>query len=245
MITPEDYELALLEKLRLEFAGSAVRVFGTENGRLHTIQGRYSLVARQLDAAAYRVGTSRPFLIADAKRHSTKLDVKDVEAFMGMVDDVGAGMGLLVAPMGFTKAAARRAAAASTYVWIMTIEEALTCKWLPLAREIYPHDWVLREELALAVRRLHGKTSPGDVIDALEPIAFEEWDAFVGYALAHHQPEAVTLLHAIAGNHVEDGWRFNAVRHLLDSSNLDEPKIAEFLAQETDADIRELLESAL
>jgi Restriction endonuclease len=215
MITPEDYELALLEKLRLDFAGSAVRVFGTENGRLHTILGRYSLVPRQLDAAAYRRGASRPFLIADAKRHSTKLDVKDVEAFMGMVDDVGAEMGLLVAPMGFTKAVARRAAAASTHVWVMTIEQALTCEWLPLAREIYPYDWVFREELALAVRRLHERTSPDDIIEALEPVAFEEWDSFVAYALAHHQAEAVSLLHAIASDHLEDGWRFNAIRHYL------------------------------
>ena len=245
MITPADYELALLEKLRLDFAGSAVRVLGTENGRQHRIQGRHSLVPRQLDAAAYRLGTSRPFLIADAKLHSRKLDVKDVEAFMGMVDDVGADMGLLVAPIGFTEAAPRRAAAASMDVWIMTIEEALTCKWLPLTRAIYPYDWVFREELALAVRCLHEKARADDVIDALESIAFEEWDAFVGYALAHHQNEAVTFLRAIAVNHVDDGWRFNAVRRLVDSRNLDERDAAEFLAAETEPDVSERLEGEL
>jgi hypothetical protein len=245
MITPDEYELALLEKLKLEFAGSAVHVFGSERGHQHSVRGRYSLVLRQLDAAAYRVGMSKPFMIADAKRHSGKLDVKEVEMFIGMIDDVGANMGLLVAPAGFTKAAARRAAAASTHVWVMTVEEALTCKWLSLAREIYPHDWIFREKLALALRRLYEYKDQGVVVEALESIAFEEWESFVAYALSNHQAEAFTLLRAIAANHVEEGWRFNALRHLLNQGNLNQHEVSELLAHESDPSVRELLESAL
>jgi hypothetical protein len=245
MITPDDYELALLEKLRLEFAGSAVHVLGTDSGHQHSVRGRYSLVLRQLDAAAYRAGMEKPFMIADAKRHSNKLDVKEVEIFIGMIDDVGADMGLLVAPAGFTKAAARRAEAASTHVWVMTIDEALTCKWLLLAREIYPYDWIFRENLALALRRLHENKDQGAVVEALESIAFEEWDSFVAYALSNHQAEAFTILRAIAVNHEEDGWRFNALRHLLNSGNLNQQEVSELLAHELDPSVRELLESVL
>jgi hypothetical protein len=245
MITPEDYECALLEKLRLDFRPAAVCVFGTENGRLHEIQGRYSLVNRQLDAAAYRLGASRPFFIADAKRHARRLDVKHAEAFLGMVDDVGADLGLLVAPVGFTDAAVRRTAAASSKVQIMTLEQALTFKWLPLARQIFPHDWVFLKELALAVRRLHEKESPDQVIDALEPVAFEEWDAFVEYALRHHHAEAIDFLRTIAARHADEGWRFNAASHLRESGNLAEHEAGDLLSREIDPDVRGILERVL
>jgi hypothetical protein len=125
-ISPDDYELAVFAKIRLDFQSTAVHVEGTENGVKHYVIGRYSLVNRQLDVAAYRPEEMRPFLIADAKRHRDKLDVKDAEAFIGMVDDVGASIGVLVAPEGFTPAAVRRAGAASTSVLIITLEQALT-----------------------------------------------------------------------------------------------------------------------
>lgn len=241
MITPGDYELALLEKLRLEFAGSAIRVLGTDNNKEHKIHGRYSFVPRQLDVAAYRLGEARPFLIADAKRHSTKLDVKDVEAFIGMVEDVGAEIGLIVAPAGFTKAATQRAASSSIHIRVMSIEQALTFKWLPLAREIYPYDWAFHEELSHAVRRLHEKALPAVIIEAIGTVPFEEWDSFVAYALAHHQCEAVFLLQTIAADHFEGGWRFNAIQHLLESNSLGQQEIKSLLATEEDSDIRELL----
>jgi hypothetical protein len=83
-ISPDDYELAVFAKIRLDFQSTAVHVEGTENGIKHYVIGRYSLVKRQLDVAAYRPEEGRPFLIADAKRHQDKLDVKDAEAFIGM-----------------------------------------------------------------------------------------------------------------------------------------------------------------
>ncbi|WP_295384600.1 restriction endonuclease [uncultured Thiodictyon sp.] len=242
MISPADYECAVLEKLRLDFHRVAVSVHGTEGSHEHRFLGRFSLVKRQLDAAAYRFGDSRPFLIADAKRHKTKVDVKDTEAFIGMVDDIGADIGLLVAPVGFTAAAVRRAAAAATEVRIMTVKQALTYKWLPLARQIYPHDWVFRKELALAVRLLHKKAPPEDIIGALEPVAFDEWDAFVAYALRHHQTEAFSFLRSIVSHHDDDGWRFNALNHLIQSGGLDACTTAEILAHELDPEIREFIE---
>src|ERR1700733_9885262 len=45
----------------------------------------------------------------DCKFFSKKVDGKDVEAFLGMVEDVGVNMGMLVTTVGFTPAAKRRA----------------------------------------------------------------------------------------------------------------------------------------
>lgn len=48
-------------------------------------------------------------VIFDAKRRSRKIDVKDVEAFEGLMRDVRAARGVLVCTKGYTKAALRRA----------------------------------------------------------------------------------------------------------------------------------------
>ncbi len=93
---PSDYEDALLQHLRHEFSNPLFSVVGTEDGRQHKILGRYSLVDRQVDVAVYRRGKPSPILMADAKRYRKRIDVRDVECFIGMVDDVGADIGLLV-----------------------------------------------------------------------------------------------------------------------------------------------------
>jgi hypothetical protein len=240
-ISAADYELAVLEKLRLDFVRVAVRVIGTENGQQHFVRGLQSDVLRQLDAAVYRLDEVRPFLIADAKRHRSRLDVTDVDGFVGLMLDIGAEFGLLVAPNGFTKAAARRAKAADVQVRIMTTQQALTYRWLPVAREIYPYDWYFREELALTVRLLQEGAEPWKIIDSLEGVAFEEWDGLIGFALAAHTQQAELLLVVIARYHWDDGWRFNAIRH-LDEIGLLTPKLRdELAAKEQDPETLNLL----
>jgi hypothetical protein len=52
-------------------------------------------------------------MVVDCKLHKRPITVKHVEAFAGMVDDVGADMGLLVSSAGYTLPARRRAASCS------------------------------------------------------------------------------------------------------------------------------------
>ncbi len=127
---------------------------------------------------------------------------------------------------------------------MMTIDEALTIKWLPVARLVYPQDWIFREELALALRSLHEGAPPSAVVDALDLVWFEEWDALVEYALHHYASEAVAVLRAIASYHEDDGWRYNAIRHLIESGNLDQNIATQLRERELDPQIRELLDSA-
>jgi len=207
------------------------------------VVGRHSRVRRQLDVAAYRPGASLPFLIADAKRRRRKIHVVDAEAFLGLVEDVAADLGLLVAPMGFTAGAARRMASAGGRVHILTVEDALTFRWLPVARSIYPQDWYFHRELARAVRLLNEAAPVDDVIEALETLAFDEWDAFMRHGLAHHPDVAVPLLEAIAAHHFDDGWRFNAIALLDGRLGID---LAEqLLRRESDAETADLLREYL
>jgi hypothetical protein len=73
--------------------------------------GSISGVRRQIDiliVARWDDGTERR-IIYDAKLRSRKIDVKDVEAFEGLMRDVRASRGVLVCSNGYTKAALTRA----------------------------------------------------------------------------------------------------------------------------------------
>ena len=217
---PNDYEDALLQHLRHEFPNHLLSVAGTEDGRQHKVHGRHSLVQRQVDVAVYRREKLRPILMADAKRYGRRIDVKDVECFIGMVDDVGADIGLLVAPKGFTAGAEQRARAASMELKIMSIDEATTYRWLPLAQQLYPWDWAYHNDVALALRRIYEKVEIGLVIEALDGVPFEEWEAYVRYALLQHRGEAVSLLEKVVQAHHDSGWRFKAIRLLQETELL-------------------------
>jgi hypothetical protein len=242
---PSDYEDALLQHLRHEFSNHLFSVAGTADGQQHKIPGRFSLVDRQVDVAVYRCGKPAPILMADAKRYRKRIDVRDVECFIGMVDDVGADIGLLVAPRDFTPAAKQRASAAGMALKIMPIDKATTYRWLPLARQIYPWDWGYHNDIALALRRIFEKVDIGLVIEALDDVPFEEWEAYVRYALLHHREEAVSLLETVARAHYDSGWRFNAIR-LLEEADLLRSRFREQLEQhEGDPEMLRLLRGEL
>ncbi|CDX21528.1 conserved hypothetical protein [Mesorhizobium plurifarium] len=70
-------------------------------------------------------------IIVDAKRRKRKIDVNDVEAFRGMMEDVAATHGYLVCPHGHTPAAEKRA------------QTAVSIRLLPLGRleDFDPRTW--------------------------------------------------------------------------------------------------------
>src|SRR5215210_1847788 len=107
------YERGLLAWLRYNFPEPNFEVHGTVAGREYRVRGRLSQCRRQLDVAVCRSGESAPFLIADAKFRARPIGVMHVEAFIGLMEDVGATAGVLAAPNGPSKPAPRRAEAAN------------------------------------------------------------------------------------------------------------------------------------
>lgn len=80
----------------------------TPNGR---VVGRISGRSRQIDIlidSRHDTDNTRR-IIVDAKKRKRKIDVTDVEAFRGLMEDVGATHGYLICPAGHTKAAEKRA----------------------------------------------------------------------------------------------------------------------------------------
>lgn len=75
-----------------------------------TVLGRYSKVERQIDILIEDyVAGNRMRIVVDGKYFSEKIDVKDVEMFIGMLNDCEANKGLLITQEGFSQAAIRRA----------------------------------------------------------------------------------------------------------------------------------------
>ncbi len=239
-IDPRGYEIALYEKLLYEFPPPGFRVERDDR----TVRGRYSLAIRQLDVAVYRRGEVRPFVVADAKYYQEALDVKDVECFIGMLDDVGAALGVLTCPAGYSDAATRRAEASDITTEVISREQALELRWREVARDIYPWDWIFHHELSRALYRLEQGGRSDEIIDALESVAFEEWSEFVTFGLQHHPGEAEAFLRAVAYAHPDAGWRYNAIQRMMEVGALDPVDLGRLRAKECDQEVLELLTEA-
>ena len=55
------------------------------------------------------VGLFKVKILVDPKNYADPVDIKDVESIAGMVEDVGANLGVIVCPTGFTEGAKNRA----------------------------------------------------------------------------------------------------------------------------------------
>lgn len=74
------------------------------------IKGRNSKTNRQIDISVRKnIGQFNILIVIDCKDYSDPIDVKVVEEFLGLVEDVGANKGALVSSSGYSKAAKNRA----------------------------------------------------------------------------------------------------------------------------------------
>jgi len=92
--------------------------------------GRISGSKRQIDVlidSRWDDGNNRR-IIVDAKYRSRKINVRDIEAFEGMMKDCGAARGVIVSNKGFTTAAMKRAQDA-IIVTILTTKELDDFPW--------------------------------------------------------------------------------------------------------------------
>lgn len=96
----KDYENEVLTECSRVFRNSNIQY------NVH-IKGLYSKRMRQIDV--FVEDEKGVIYVFDAKKYNTKIDVKDVESFIGMIKDVGADYGVIVSEKGFSKAAINRA----------------------------------------------------------------------------------------------------------------------------------------
>lgn len=96
------------------------------------LMGRYSGVDRQIDILVRGsfTGIGEATMAVDCKCFSTKVDVKQVEMVMGLVEDVGTDIGLVVTTEGYTAAAKRRVKGARG-IWLDVVPYSNLAEWEP------------------------------------------------------------------------------------------------------------------
>lgn len=105
------YERQIYERL-VRAAGGEGKAEVTFDKRL---AGNLSRVERQVDVyveGEFANGVGEATMAVDCKYFDRNVDVKAVETFIGLVEDVGTDLGLLVTTKGYSPAARNRAAAA-------------------------------------------------------------------------------------------------------------------------------------
>lgn len=102
-MTWQEYEKEVFKNLSVIYSDAELEF----NSKLI---GKYSNGLRQCDAIIRQMinGIERVILV-DAKYYSEKIDVKDVETFISMANDINADYGILVSPKGYSELAYNRA----------------------------------------------------------------------------------------------------------------------------------------
>lgn len=95
------------------------------------VTGRRSGVKRQVDIwLSVTVGGRHELTVAvECRCYEKPLGIKDVDAFYGFLDDVGANKGVLVSSSGFTDGAKKRADNSTIELQVLTLEEAEAFDW--------------------------------------------------------------------------------------------------------------------
>ena len=98
-----EYEREIEEQFRQAYPAAQIK----HDAKL---VGKFSKVERQIDLLIEERASDFAFkIVIDAKYRGRKLDVSDVEAFIGLTRDVEAHTGMMVALEGYTPAAVNRA----------------------------------------------------------------------------------------------------------------------------------------
>jgi Restriction endonuclease len=114
-----DYENAAADVLGFLF-GDAARV-----ERNVWLPGRKSDRSRQIDIVVRGLifDLDDALMIVDCKRWTRRIDIKGIEAFLGMVDDVGADIGMIISTRGATVGARNRIRQERARIEAMSLED--------------------------------------------------------------------------------------------------------------------------
>jgi hypothetical protein len=100
--------------------------------RNHKLEGRRSGVQRQVDVwLEAEVGDNHIVTVAiECRRYADRpVSIKDIDAFCGFLDDVGANKGVMISHSGYTDGAEKRAESAGIELRMLTVEEAEQFDW--------------------------------------------------------------------------------------------------------------------
>jgi hypothetical protein len=120
------YEQQIYERLHEIAEGADVRFD-------QKLRGRFSKVDRQVDVFVEGdfPGFGKATMGVDCKCFSEEVDVIHVEAFLGLIEDIGTDMGLMVTTIGYTPAAKNRAATGPRGIRLDIVPYEELAEWEP------------------------------------------------------------------------------------------------------------------
>lgn len=99
----KEYETEIFDKFQQQYPDAEITLDARKTGL-------FSKTSRQIDILIEQyIAGNRFTLVIDGKYFNKKVDVKAVESFIGMLEDIGAHKGLLISNQGFSEAAYNRA----------------------------------------------------------------------------------------------------------------------------------------
>jgi Restriction endonuclease len=151
--------------------------------------GKRTGIERQIDILVEQtVGQYSIRIVIDCKDYQDTVDVKDIETFMGMVEDVGANKGAIIAASGFSSTAKQRAKDAG--IDLYRLVDTQSTKWgayvsIPVVmRESFIH-WFNFRFTATGYSRLPNcdprlmvlHRADGTPIDCLHNLVLDRWES--------------------------------------------------------------------
>ncbi len=180
--------------------------------------GTLSLRRRQIDIMIEEPSPTGPIsTIVEAKHHSRPIDVKQVEAFMGLLRDVGVDRGIMISPVGYTRSALDRAFRDDVDLDLDVITLAEFRQWqsslaIPYAGRngavlFAPVGWIIdgerKPQAGLARLYRRGRTA-AEAIAASEFMYVQIWD----------RRPPVTNLDQLLEKQEADIWRHHESAHI-------------------------------
>lgn len=147
---PDEKKWKRFEDLVAKVQRSLASTPGTTVSQNERVMGRNSKRLRQLDITIrVRAGQFDLLCVIDCKDHKEPIDLPALESFLGLLQDVGAQKGAMVAANGFTGASIGRARAAG--IDLLTLLDAEEHEWqtlvkVPMIASIWSPDFSLSLE---------------------------------------------------------------------------------------------------
>lgn len=107
------------------------------------LMGRETERSREIDISIrYKLGANDLLIIVECRKYQRKIDVPRIEAFTGVMKDVGANLGVMVCERGFSKTAIRLAG--KNNIELFTLADTQKPSWqITTQVVVYVEDWLL------------------------------------------------------------------------------------------------------
>jgi hypothetical protein len=146
-----------------------------------------------------RENLSRPFIIIESKFYARKLNIKDVEAFIGMQQDIGSENAFLVAPLGFSDMAQRRVAGTNVKLLTLPEIEAERLNWRDTVRAVFSiNDETFHQEMGDAIHVFNTTYNYNYLEELMHDLPYEEWDTLFRIYRRANEEKCIELLKGLA-----------------------------------------------